>query len=69
MVDKFIFFPNYIVTKDMFDFLMKYIDYTQAKFYNYLITGGFGISKTVSLVLFIHLTYHQTQYVYKALKD
>jgi hypothetical protein len=37
--------------------------------YRNIITGGFGISKTVSIVLFIHLTYHQTKYVYKAFKD
>jgi hypothetical protein len=53
----------------MFDFLMKCIDDTQEKFYNYIISGSSGISKTVSIVLFIHLTYHQTQYVYTALKD
>jgi hypothetical protein len=36
---------------------------------NFLLTGGYGISKTVSIILFIHLTYHQTRFIYEASKD
>lgn len=33
---------------------------------NFLITGGFGISKTVSIILFIQLSNHVNSYLYKA---
>jgi hypothetical protein len=36
---------------------------------NFLLTGCFGISKTVSTILFIHLSYHQTRFIYEASKD
>jgi hypothetical protein len=31
--------------------------------------GCSGISKTVSIILFIHLSYHQTRFVFEASKD
>jgi hypothetical protein len=34
-----------------------------------LLTGRVGISKTVSIILFIHLSYHQTRFIYEASKD
>jgi hypothetical protein len=33
------------------------------------LNGGSGIGKTASIILFIQLTYFQTKYIYKALKD
>jgi hypothetical protein len=36
---------------------------------NYLLTSSSGISKTVSIILFIHLSYHQTRFIYEASKD
>ena len=33
---------------------------------NFLITGGFGISKTVSIILFIQLSNHVNSYLFKA---
>ena len=35
-------------------------------FSNFLVTGGFGISKTVSIVLFIQLSNHVNSYLFKA---
>jgi hypothetical protein len=36
---------------------------------NLLITGGFGISKTVSILLFIQLSSHQTRFVHETLRN
>jgi hypothetical protein len=50
----------------MFQQLLRYSEYVP---YSLLLTGEFGTSKTVSIILFIHLSYHQTLYAYEALKD
>jgi hypothetical protein len=50
----------------MFQQLRRYSEYAPSSL---LLTGGFGISKTVSIILYIHLSYFQTIYVYEALKD
>jgi hypothetical protein len=47
----------------------KLLNYSAEAPDSILLTGGFGISKTVSIILFIHLSYHQTLYAYEALKD
>jgi hypothetical protein len=36
---------------------------------NFLLVGGSGISKTASIILYIHLSYHQTRFIYEASKD
>jgi hypothetical protein len=36
---------------------------------NVLMTGGFGISKTVSILLFIQLSSHQTRFAFETLGD
>jgi hypothetical protein len=56
---KFIFYPNRSVTTHMFKWLpvASYHPYM-----NYLLTGGCGISKTVSIILYTHLSYHQTRF-------
>lgn len=36
---------------------------------NYLITGGFGISKTVSIILYIHLSNYVNTFLYLAATD
>ena len=47
--DLFIFYPNYLVTPQMFKILAAPINK------NYMTTGGYGISKTISIIFFLHL--------------
>ncbi len=51
---KFIFHPNYIVTPQIFKILRDYDIHTANT--NMLITGNYGIAKTVSIILYFQLS-------------
>lgn len=59
-----IFCPNYLVTPQVFEVLR--IDDFAASDSNLLMKGDYGIAKTVSIVLFIHLSNFIHELRYKA---
>lgn len=54
-----VFCPNYLVTKQMFDLVGKYS--------NLLVSGNYGISKSISLMLYSMLAKNINLYTYKAI--
>lgn len=57
--EHFVFFPNALVTKDMFSYL---IDMNK----NYLVIGSLGSSKTVSVIAFQKLSDYVINYLYNS---
>ncbi len=53
----FIFYPTYTVTPQMFKLM-------SVGGPDHLICGGYGIGKTVSILLFIHLYYPLHKFIY-----
>ena len=61
VLSPFIFYPNYLATHQIFSILDKPHLNT-----NHLITGGYGISKTISIVLFLHLAQFINKFLIKS---
>lgn len=60
--NRFVFNPNYSVTRPIF----KCITAFQT---SHFISGGYGISKTISLALYQHLSPLIHQFIFSSLKD
>jgi hypothetical protein len=60
--DTLVFCPNFLSTKEIFDVLNE-------SHFNYLIYGGYGISKTISIILFNHLVSIKCKFLIEASTD
>jgi hypothetical protein len=59
---KFVFCPNLLVTAPMFDYIWN-------KEISIMTYGGYGISKTIAIVLFHHLSSIVNKYIYRAFSN
>lgn len=58
----FVFNPNYSVTRSIFNCISPFET-------SYFISGGYGISKTISLALYQHLSPHIHRFIFSSLKN